>query len=201
MRFEVPEGATPIEDAEGLIPGAILTYGDLCVVEAENILAAAGRHLARRKNPGGAWLDEPFIRRLHGDMFGMVWRWAGKYRQVELNVGVAPDRVIDEIGRLVGDFRHWNSLAPEEMPVLESAVRLHHRLTWIHPFPNGNGRHSRMIADIYLNSRKHPLPDWPDVDLTEASRTRRAYLAALRAADGGDFAPLIASTRSLLPAA
>lgn len=200
MRFEVPEGATPIEDSDGLIPEAILTYRDLCAVEAENILEAANRHLSRRKNPNASWLCEPFIRRVHADMFGDVWRWAGKYRQAEFNIGVARHKVAEEIGRLMGDFRYWHSQTPEEMSVLERAVRLHHRLSWIHPFRNGNGRHARMLADIYLNSQKHPLPDWPADGLTAMGETRKRYLAALKSADQGDIGPLAAFSRSLLPA-
>lgn len=199
LTFESPEGATPI-DADGLIPQAIATYGDLCAVEAENILAAADRHLNRRKNADAAWLDEPFLRRLHADMFGEVWTWAGIYRQVELNIGVAPHRVAEEIGRLLGDFRHWHGLTPAEMPVLERAARLHHRLSWIHPFHNGNGRHARMAADVYLHSQRHALPDWPGEELAATNAIRRRYLAALKAADAGDFGPLLALMESLLPA-
>ncbi|PIP82163.1 MAG: cell filamentation protein Fic [Elusimicrobia bacterium CG_4_9_14_3_um_filter_62_55] len=198
MRFDFPDGATPIEDAEGLIPGEIVTYRDLCAVEAENILAAADKHLSRRKNQDGAWLDEPFLRKLHADMFGRVWRWAGEYRQTELNIGVAPHKVAEEIGRLLGDLRYWHA-NPAGMPVLERAVRLHHRLSWIHPFRNGNGRHARMAADVYLHSQKHPLPEWPGDDLTVTTETRKRYLQALRAADQEDFGPLLAFSLSLLP--
>lgn len=198
LKFAAPEGATPI-DGEGLIP-VIATYRDLCAVEMENILSASDRHLSRRKNADAAWLDEPFLRRLHADMFGSVWAWAGKYRQVELNIGVAPHKVAEEIGRLLGDFRHWHGLTVGEMPVLERAARLHHRLSWIHPFRNGNGRHARMAADIYLNSQGHPLPAWPGEELAATNETRRRYLAALRTADAGDFGPLLALIESLLPA-
>ncbi|HBL19186.1 MAG: hypothetical protein A2X36_14900 [Elusimicrobia bacterium GWA2_69_24] len=198
MRFEVPEGATPIEDTEGLIPEEIITYQDLCTIEAENILAAMDKHLSRRKNSDGAWLDEPFIRKVHADMFGQVWRWAGKYRQTELNIGVAPHKVAEEIGRLVGDFRYWSSMQPERMSILERAVRLHHRLSWIHPFRNGNGRHARMAADIYLYSQRHPLPEWPSGDLLAEGEVRKRYLAALRAADQDDIESLLAFTKGLI---
>jgi Fic-DOC domain mobile mystery protein B len=198
LTFEAPVGATPI-DADGLIPEAIATYGDLCAVEAENILSAAGRHLTRRKNRDASWLDEPYLRRLHADMFGDVWAWAGKYRQIELNIGVPPHKVAEEIGRLLGDFRHWHTLPPEEMPVLERAARLHHRLSWIHPFRNGNGRHARMASDVYLHSQGQRLPEWP-VELAAANAVRGRYLAALKAGDNGDFGPLVALIESLLPA-
>lgn len=198
MKFEVPEGATPIGDADGLIPD-IVAYADLCAVEAENILAAADRHLKRRKNADGAWLDEEFIRSLHADMFGNVWEWAGKYRDRELTVGVAPARVREEIGNLLGDFRYWQGLKPGEMGILERSVRLHHKLVWIHPFRNGNGRHARMAADVYLHSQRHALPAWP-ADVGAAGEARKRYLAGLKAADAGDYAPLLGFVRELIPA-
>lgn len=199
MKFEVPEGATPIDDAEGLIP-EILTYSDLCAVEAENILEAADRHLSRRRNADAAWLDEAFLRKLHADMYGNVWDWAGRYRLVKLNIGVPITVIPEEIGKLLGDLRYWQTLAPEAMPILERAARLHHRLAWIHPFRNGNGRHARMTADIYLHSQRYALPAWPGEDITAAGEVRRRYLAALKAADKGDFAPLVEFIRGLIPA-
>lgn len=199
MKFEVPDGATPIDDADGLIPETVLTYRDLCAVEAENILQAADKHLSRRKGADARWLDEPFLRRLHSDMFGAVWEWAGRYRQVELNIGVAPPQIPAQIGKLVGDLKYWRSLPAGDMPVLERAVRLHHGLVSIHPFRNGNGRHARMAADIYLHSQKHPLPVWPGANLASTGAIRRRYIDALKTADAGDFSPLTDFIRDLLP--
>ena len=196
MKFVVPEGATPIEDTEGLIP-AITLYRDLCAVEAENILEASSRHLTRRMNPSGEWLNEAFIRKVHADMYSNVWAWAGKYRQIELNIGrAASHRVTEEVAKLIGDFRYW-----EDMSVIKRSIRLHHRLTWIHPFRNGNGRHARMVADIYLYSQKHALPVWPSDDLGKSSTIRKRYLDALRFADQEDFAPLEKLIENLLPPA
>jgi len=194
VKFEVPKGATPIEDTEGLIAQVVL-YRDLCAVEAENILKATSRHLSRRLNPSGEWLTEAFIRKIHSDMLGDVWSWAGVYRRMELNIGrVAPHRVTEEIVKLVEDFKYW-----KDMSVLERCVRLHHRLTWIHPFRNGNGRHARMVTDIYLYSQRHPLPIWPDNDLGKSGVTRKRYLDALKAADEENFAPLEQFIESLFP--
>lgn len=133
-------------------------------------------------------------------MFGEVWDWAGKYRQVELNIGVPPHKVVEEIGRLLGDFHAWHALTAEEMPILERAARLHHRLAWIHPFRNGNGRHARMTADVYLYSQRQALPNWPGEELAATNETRKRYLAALKAADRGDFELLVALIQSLLSA-
>jgi Fic-DOC domain mobile mystery protein B len=198
VKFEVPEGATPIEDASELIPEGLITYQDLYAVEAENILEAADRHLSRRKNQSCAWFDEPFIRKVHADMFGKVWRWAGKYRPIELNIGVAPHKIVEEVGRLVGDLRYWGGLKKEEMSILERSARLHHRLSWIHLFKNGNGRHARFMADIYLRSQRHPLPDWPGGGLAAAGEVRKRYLAVLKEADRGDFSPLIGFIEGLI---
>jgi len=100
----------------------------------------------------------------------------------------------------LGDFHHWHALTPGEMPVLERAARLHHHLSWIHPFRNGNGRHARMAADVYLHSQRHPLPEWPAEELAATNEIRKRYLAALKTADAGDFGLLIALMESLLPA-
>ncbi|TPW20480.1 MAG: fic [Elusimicrobia bacterium] len=195
IRFQTPEGATPIDDSSGLKLKHVTTYADLCAAEAEGILAAHALHLTRRKNPKRAWLTEDFIRRLHRDMFGAVWDWAGTYRTAQTNVGVAPASIREEVAKLCQDAVYWNQ-AEAAMPVVERAARLHHRCVWIHPFPNGNGRHARLLADIYLRSHGHALPSWP-AGLAGAGPARAAYLAALRAADAGDIAPLAAMTERL----
>ncbi|TBR23202.1 mobile mystery protein B [bacterium] len=193
--FRAPEGSTPI-DAAGLRSRHVTTYADLCVAEAENILAAQAKHLTRRASPEKV-LTEEFLRRLHRDMFGAVWDWAGTYRRVQTNVGVAPAAIREEAAKLCQDARFWDA-ADDGMPVLERAVRLHHRCVWIHPFPNGNGRHARMLADVYLFSHRHALPAWPS-GLAGAGAARADYLAALKAADAGDHQGLVAFTRRFLP--
>lgn len=196
MRFKTPEGATPIDDASGLKLKHVTTYADLCSAEAEGILAAHARHLTRRKNPKRSWLTEEFVRRLHRDMFAAVWDWAGTYRVAQTNVGVAPSAIREEIVKLCQDVAYWGR-AEAQMPVLERAARLHHRCVWIHPFPNGNGRHARLLADVYLHSHGEKLPSWP-AGLAGSGAARAEYLAALRAADAGDLAPLLALTGRLM---
>lgn len=196
---EPPGGSTPIDEGEreGLrLP--VATQGDLNGVEAENVLAAYGRHLGRRKAEDAEWLDEPFLRRVHRDMLGGVWTWAGKYRTSEKTIGVAPERIAESIGQLIGNLR-YRQVHPEAMPLLERATRLHHELVRIHPFNNGNGRHARLITDIYLHSQRHALPAWPS-GLNAEGAPRAAYLAALREADRGDIRPLVAFMKDLLPA-
>jgi Fic-DOC domain mobile mystery protein B len=197
-KFETPEGGTPIGDAEGLLLPETSTMADLSAAEAENILRAAGKHLRRRHNPRREWLTDDFLRTVHRDMFDGVWDWAGTYRRVELNIGVAPHLIREEIGKACTDARFWDSQTENPLPVLERAVRLHHRLAWIHPFRNGNGRHARLMADIYLNAHGHALPVWPSGDISRKGGARDAYLAALKEGDRENFTPLMDYTRLYL---
>lgn len=190
MKFKVTEGATPIEDTSDLVPGGLLTYQDLCAAEAENILKAVNLHLKRRKNPKNNWLTDEYIRKVHRDMFKSVWRWAGTYRKSELNIGVLVHSIREEIAKLRRDAAFWNT-EKANMPVLERAIRIHHRLTWIHPFRNGNGRHARMISDIYLHAHNHSRPVWYETSLSTPGEMRSQYLKAVREADLGNFKPLM----------
>lgn len=192
-------GTTPIDDISGLIPPGIRNYSDLSAAEAENIIGAWNKHLRRRHNPSRPWFTETFLRKVHTDMFAKVWSWAGHYRKSEYNIGVAVHKIREEIYKLCEDLKYWNSLKKNKMPILERAVRIHHRLAWVHPFPNGNGRHARMIADIYLFSNRHPLPLWPISKLSAQGRSRKDYLNALRSADKGDFHALMEYTIRFLP--
>ena len=198
MRFETPEGGTPIGDAEGLLLPETSTMADLSAAEAENILRASGKHLGRRHSPLRAWLTDDLIRALHRDMFDAVWEWAGTYRTIELNIGVAPHRIRDEIGRACADAVFWDAQKENPLPVLDRAVRIHHRLAWIHPFRNGNGRHARLTADVYLYAHGHPLPVWPSGDIGRKGGARDGYLAALKDGDQGNFSPLADFTRRYL---
>ncbi|MBI4247996.1 MAG: mobile mystery protein B [Elusimicrobia bacterium] len=200
VRFDTPEGATPIEDASGLLVEAVVTYADLSEKETENIIRAVNEHMRPRMRRPAVWLSEEYVRQVHRDMFDRVWEWAGRYRDAELNIGVAAHRIRDEVGKLCQDAAYWDDQKENPLPVLERAVRLHHRLSWIHPFPNGNGRHARLMSDIYLRVCRHRLPDWPSSALGGPGDLRDAYLDALRKADGGDFGPLVEYTKRFLSA-
>ncbi len=188
-KFETPDGATPIDDADGLLVAAE-NMADLSAAESENILKATTKRLGRRNNPKRQWLSEELIRTVHAEMYGDVWEWAGRYRDVELTIGVAHHRIREEIKKLCDDVWFWDSEATNPPAVMERACRLHHRLAWIHPFRNGNGRHARLISDIYLHAHGQPLPNWPSRDIARKSGVRDDYLTALRAADKDDFEPL-----------
>jgi Fic family protein len=78
----------------------------------------------------------------------------------------------------------------------EIAVHFHHQLVWLHPFPNGNGRHSRLMTDCLLKQRGLEPFSWGRANLIAANAVRGRYLQALRAADGGDYQPLQIFVRS-----
>lgn len=193
-RFKTPPGATPIDDADGLLVAAE-TMADLSAAESENILEATNKRLRRRSAPKRRWLTEELLRVVHREMFGKVWAWAGRYCDVELNIGVAPGSIREEIKKLCDDAWFWDTMPQEPPSVLERACRVHHRLAWIHAFRNGNGRHARLICDMYLKAHGLPLPVWPGQDIAKKGGVRDAYLAALRAADRQDFEPLVSLIR------
>lgn len=188
-----PIGATPGGDTSGLILVHLSTPAKRNAAEAEAISRAYDKHVfrARRKKRGTEWLTDSFIRKVHTDMFGTIWEWAGKYRQDKLNIGVEPHLIREQIRLLTGDFLFWNDIK-STVPVVEISARLQHRLTNIHPFYNGNGRHARLITDIFMHSRKHPLPQWPQIQLmSQGNKIRKHYITAMEKADEGDITELV----------
>lgn len=196
--FVTPYGATPIADASELIPSEIFTYRDLCIAEAQNILSAVNKHLHGRRKNLLTWFSPDALKRMHREMFSDVWGWAGRYRRTQTNIGVRPSQIAVEMHKLCEDVRWWLS-NPQSSSPLDEAVRLHHRLVAIHPFENGNGRHSRLTADIYLKHRVGWHPQWPE-DLGVGGTHRKNYLCALRAADRGNYDPLLELYAQLQPA-
>ena len=190
MKFEEPDGATPLDpdEIEGLKFQHITTRQELDELEQANI-AQGLQWLARRR--GGDILDDAFVRQLHERLFGDVWRWAGKYRLREKNIGVAPFQIAMELRALLDDARYWAENATHDP--LEAAARFHHRMVQVHPFPNGNGRHARIAADILLKDYfDHPPIEWASgFDLQADNKRRDDYIAALRAADKGEITPLL----------
>jgi Fic-DOC domain mobile mystery protein B len=188
-------GQTPLDldEAKALIPSWIATREDLDQVEQENILR--GRLWARRRKLGAAdILDESFVRQLHRHMFGDVWRWAGSYRLSEKNIGVEAWRILEDIGQLLANARYW--IENSTYPVDEIAVRVHHRLTQIHPFPNGNGRFSRLFADLLVEALDGQPFTWGRSLAADPAAARAGYIDALHAADSGDIEPLVRFARS-----
>lgn len=187
-----PEGATPLDDddIDGLIPDHITSRRELNEAEFENLLAALprARRAAVRGGPD-AVLSHRYLIDLHRQMFSDVWTWAGRARRRETNIGVDPALITERTKAVLDDAVFWH--AHETFTPAEIAVRLHHRLVAIHPFPNGNGRCTRLIADLYLRSIGAPDLAWGGRDLESESELRRVYLDALRKADRGEYGDLL----------
>ncbi|WP_282610837.1 mobile mystery protein B [Pelagibius sp. Alg239-R121] len=185
-----PEGATPLDpdEREGLKPKHITTRGELDELEQANI--QTGLQWVSRSRQKDILTDD-FLRTLHKRLFGEIWNWAGTYRQTEKNIGIDPLHIGVELRTLVDDARYWTE--NDTYPPLEAAARFHHRMVQIHPFPNGNGRHARIAADLYLERHFGHTPiEWTHgFDLQTDNERRNAYIAALRAADGGKFDPIL----------
>ncbi len=190
--FEQPDDATPLtpEEMRELIPAYIAYRSELNEAEQENIARAQDWALGRRRD----LLSEKFVQELHRRMLGDVWRWAGKFRTSERNLGIPFYEIPAALRHLLDDAKAW--IAYQSYPPDEIAVRFHHRLVQIHPFPNGNGRHSRLMADLLVMQLGRERFSWGRANLRDASEMRRRYIAALQAADLHDNAPLIAFARS-----
>ena len=194
IEFVYPEGATPIDldESEELLLTHISTRAELDRWEQENIVEAID--WVERTKPTEI-LNEQFLRKLHQIMFGHVWRWAGHFRHSDKNIGEPWYQISTSLRNLCDDTQYQiiNQIqAPDEL-----AVRFHHHLVWIHAFPNGNGRHARLMTDTLLkNILKCKQFTWGSGNLRKSSDTRSIYINALRSADKGDYAKLRQFVRS-----
>lgn len=190
MNFTYPDGATPLElDLEKqLIPDHITTQKELNEWEAANIQEARKWAFFKRKNKN--ILTISFVKELHKRMFCHTWLWAGEWRKTQTNIGVEPYRIVAELGQLLNDIQYY--IDHQTYDLKEIAVRLHHKLVWIHPFPNGNGRHARLMADLLLFDHGEQVINWGEnVKLQNVTELRKAYIAALKAADSSDYTSLL----------
>lgn len=187
-----PDDATPLsaEERDGLIPSHVTLRRELNELEQSNILAADLWAFARRRNP----VDEAFGRGLHRRMFGTVWRWAGSYRISNKNLGVDRNEISVRLHQALGDTRYW--IENTTFPPDEIAVRFHHALVVVHPFPNGNGRWSRLMADVLAVRLGQPRFTWGRSSPSAPDDVRRAYIGALQRADRHDMPALIGFARS-----
>jgi len=190
------DGQTPLDEEEkdGLLITTISTRGELDEFEQQNIEQAVQWTLGRSFKPELIF-TEAFIRLVHQRMYGDVWAWAGDFRKTNKNLGVDKWQIPTELRYLLDDAGHWhenNTYPPDEM-----AIRFKHRIVSIHCFPNGNGRHSRLMADIIIEKiYKQPVFSWGAANLSSNSDIRVAYLKAIKTADAGDFGLLLAFARS-----
>jgi Fic-DOC domain mobile mystery protein B len=191
-----PAGATPLagEDLDGLIPRFVTTRAGLNRVEYENIAKAEPWALRQARRGPETVLSYAFMMALHRRMFGDVWRWAGTHRRRETNIGVAPHLVAAESQMRLDDALFWHAGAV--FPPDELAARIHCRLVSVHPFPNGNGRCTRLMADLYLTAIGARSFTWGGASLDVDGSGRAAYIAAIvKAATTGDYADLIRFAR------
>ena len=189
VTFEYPEGATPIDDISGLKISWVKTQSHLNRVEAENIASAIENHLLKTIPSPLNWFNITYLKKVHKDMFDGVWDWAGSFRYFQTIPGIKPHQIQHALQDLCDDVFYWNNHECE-MTFLEQSARIHHRLVFIHPFPNGNGRFSRILADRYLKAWKCSFPVWPS-ELENKSQTRKQYILSLKSADLGDYSLLI----------
>jgi len=186
--WEHRSGETPYEDLDGFIP--VKTYPDpsrrqVDELEEENVRKATLKYLAAKPSKKAAPFDYYWMLDLHREMFGDVWEWAGKTRTQNTQIGLDKYEVPEALRILAVDVKEW----PKHFGPLECAARLHHRAVQIHPFKNGNGRWSRLLANIWLKQNSHPLTQWPSI--VGESPVRGDYLEAVKAADEMDFEPLV----------
>ncbi len=190
MIFKYKPGQTPIDaaEAEALIP-ALTTQGELNRWEEQNIFA--GRHWALSKRTLNRFdlFSEEFIFELHRRMFNETWQWAGDPRITNKTIGVPYYEVRPRLRQLLEDVHYWDD--QRVYPFDEFAMRFHHQLVQVHVFPNGNGRHARLVVDAIALKMSQPERTWGSTNLVRKSKARTAYLDALVAADKGDYEPLI----------
>lgn len=176
-------GETPLDDISGLKVKSITTKKALDDAESENIAKATTKYMLDPSALKKLTIDEPFLRKLHKEMYSDVWSWAGEYRKTQVNIGIDASQIRARIYQLLDDFAFWQA----NWDYKETATRFHHQLVFIHPFLNGNGRWARLLCDLYLMKIGKPLPSWGK---TNDKTARKEYIEALKLADKGNYKPL-----------
>jgi Fic-DOC domain mobile mystery protein B len=191
IQYSYIPGQTPLDEDEkqDLIP-SIIAREDLDAFEQENILEARQWVMQKSVLSRQEVFTEKFILNLHKRMYGHVWKWAGKYRKSNKNIGCEYYLIPTELRQLLDDAKYW--IENNSYTTTELAVIFHHRLVKIHLFPNGNGRHSRLCADVIIAKYDGDKLSWGgNLDLTKPDKIRKQYITALQKADGGNYEPLI----------
>jgi len=185
--WESLPGETPIDPTGLKHRGSITNRKELAAAEALAINKTFLRYLAARPSARSAPFDYEWLLRLHREMFGDIWTWAGIVRTHDVNIGVPHLQIVERLAALADDLHSWSGFGH----TLETqAVWLHHKAVQIHPFENGNGRWARLLANIWLKLHREPIVAWPDNLLGAESEVRGEYLTAVRAADDGDYGGL-----------
>lgn len=185
------DDATPFGDVSGLklSNNKVYTLNEVYEKEAENIANATIKYLSAPPSKREAPFSYSWMMDLHNEMFGDVWDWAGKLRKIELSIGIKAYLVPMELKKLCDDMAYWDK--NKTFDVFETATRIHHRAVQIHPFQNGNGRWSRMLANIYLRQNGKMPVRWQEDLLARENPKRSEYIEALKKADNGSYKDLI----------
>ncbi len=191
LNLEYTDGQTPLDEDEKevLKIKAITTQKELDEFEQLNIEKAIEWTIHANLNLEKI-LSEKFIKNLHKKMYGDVWKWAGEFRKSDKNIGIKWTQIGIELKNLIDGAKYWienKTYSPEEI-----SIRFKHRIVAIHCFPNGNGRHSRMLADIIMESIfGEKIFTWHQSNMVKADETRKLYISTLKEADNGNIKPLI----------
>lgn len=196
LNLKHTEGQTPLneEEKEDIKIKSITTQAELDEFEQLNIEKAVEWTIHANLKPEKI-VTEKFIKDLHKKMFGDVWKWAGEFRTSEKNIGIKWIQIREQLKILLDDTKYWiknKTFLPEEI-----SIRFKHRIVSIHCFPNGNGRHSRLMADIIIESIfGKEVFTWQSSNMVKADQTRKNYIKALKEADNGNIFPLIEFAKS-----
>jgi Fic-DOC domain mobile mystery protein B len=195
LELEYTDGQPPIDEEEkvGLRIKTISTKEELNEFEQQNIELAIEWTLLNTF-PVEQILTENFVQTLHKRMFGNVWKWGGKFRTTNKNLGVEWFHIRIHLRQLLEDCNYW--IVNQSFTEDEIAIRFKHRLVSIHLFPNGNGRHSRLMADLLIKALGKTEFTWGSQNLTPDGDIRSAYIYAIRCADAGDYEPLLKFART-----
>ena len=196
LEINYNDGQTPFseEEKDGLKIPSITTREDLDEFEQLNIEKAI-QWTFGKKITAEELLSEKFVKDLHKRMYGDVWKWAGSFRNSEKNLGIKSYLIPVQLKQLIDDTKFWYE--NKTFPYAEIAIRFKHELVSIHCFPNGNGRHSRLMADLIMEKLyREPFLSWGSSNLVNVTDKRKEYIAALKLADKRQIEPLISFAKS-----
>lgn len=188
IKYNYAFGATELnpDESDGLIPKHITNQGQLNEWEQINIIEAEKWAFSKKKSH---ILTIEFTKKLHKKMFDLTWKWAGSFRRSNKNIGVDWPTINMELGQLLEEVNY--QLENNIYEIKEIAARFHHKLVAIHCFANGNGRHARLMADIFLTTLNRQRFTWGRSDLYNSNNIRKIYISALKKADNYDYTDLL----------
>ncbi len=182
-------GETPVDDdeAQALTPeileqlGQSVSKADIFAIE-QAIEAEVTANTVVKIIEGDLGLSDLladfFIRDLHRQLYGDIWTWAGKYRQRELNIGIAPESIAAELRtslqNMLYRFEHT-----ADWDARQFGIAVHAETVRIHPFTDGNGRTTRLLANLIFLAAQ----DGEQLQEYDWDMDKDAYISLLRAYD------------------